>query len=306
MGHAGVAGRNAKGAGLPPERDDREAGRGGQREIQHCGTEDPRDVGALVPPLQMDARGHQPLSRDPSAFGQSGSGSESEVGVEFKFEFEYPIRARPRARSQTGHLLGGRRRGANMDTDRDSAFDGGRRVVERAFPELDAVEDDDLRDGCIEAWTTAMADAGIEDLEGVPWFPPAQRRLGLDDEFLVDHVRDVTRLALSTTETLREHRDVECSLDTVLAGALVHDVSKLYEFDGMEETPVGDLLGHPHYGVHVVSRAGLPVELAHIVLSHTGRTTVEPATLEAEVVRRADEVAASAIRLRVVDDLRDA
>jgi hypothetical protein len=74
----------------------------------------------------------------------------------------------------------------------------------------------------------------------------------------------------------------------------------------MDPTPVYDLLGHPYWGVHIVAQAGLPVELAHVVLSHTSRTNVEPAFLEAELVRRADEAAASAIRLAYLDDLRDA
>jgi hypothetical protein len=177
-------------------------------------------------------------------------------------------------------------------------------AVRAAFPELTAIADDDMRDGVVAAWTTAMTENDVGDLTAVPWFPPAQRDLGLDDESLVDHVRDVTACAVALAETLIERRDVDLSLDTVVAGALVHDVSKLAEFDGLAETAVGDLLGHPHYGVHVVARAGLPVELAHVVLSHTGRTTVEPATLEAAIVRRADEVAAAAIRSRATDDLR--
>ncbi|WP_440990328.1 HD domain-containing protein [Haloarchaeobius baliensis] len=178
------------------------------------------------------------------------------------------------------------------------------RTVRDAFPELAAIADEDLREGVVDAWATAMADNDVDDLADVPWFPPAQRDLGLDDEYLVDHVRDVTACALSFAETLLEHRDVDLSLDTVVAGALVHDVSKLAEFDGLAETPVYDLLGHPHYGVHLVARAGLPVELAHIVLSHTHRTTVEPATLEASIVAHADAVAAAAIRSRATDDLR--
>ncbi|MFD1585652.1 HD domain-containing protein [Halorientalis brevis] len=177
-------------------------------------------------------------------------------------------------------------------------------VVDAAFPELASIENADLRDGVVSAWETAIEDNDIENLESVPWLPPTQRALGLDDESLVDHVRDVTAGAVALAETLLERREVGLSLDTVIAGALVHDVSKLYEFDGMETTAVGDLLGHPYYGVHVVARAGLPVELAHIVLSHTSRTTVEPATLEAAVVRRADEIATTAIRSRATDDLR--
>ncbi len=177
-------------------------------------------------------------------------------------------------------------------------------TVRTAFPEIDALEDDDLRAGVTDAWTTAMAENGVDDLSAVPWLPPVQRELGLDDEYLVDHVRDVTTCAIGLAETLVKRRGADLSLDTVVAGALVHDVSKLAEFDGTDETEIYGLLGHPYYGVHVVARAGLPVEMAHVVLSHTSRTAVEPATLEAELVRRADEVASAAIRARAADDLR--
>lgn len=179
-------------------------------------------------------------------------------------------------------------------------------AVRHAFPELDRIEDDALREGVLRAWATAMEESGVDDLADVPWFPPVQRDLGIDDEYLVDHVRDVTAGAVAFAETLADRRGPTFSTDLVVAGALVHDVSKLAEFDGHEETAVGDLLGHPYYGVHVVAAAGLPVELQHVVLSHTARTTVEPATLEAEIVSHADAVAASAIRLRALSDLRDA
>lgn len=177
--------------------------------------------------------------------------------------------------------------------------------VRETFPELDALADDDLRAGVVEAWTTAMTESGVDDLERVPWLPPVQRELGIDDARLVPHVRDVTACAVELAETLVERRGTAIDLDTVVAGALVHDVSKLAEYQDMDETAIGDLLGHPHYGVHVVSRVGLPTEIAHIVLSHTSRTTVEPATIEAAIVRHADEVAADAIRWGAVDDLRE-
>ena len=175
--------------------------------------------------------------------------------------------------------------------------------VKEAFPELSAIADDQLRAGVVDAWVAGMAAHGVDDLSLVPWFPPAQRELELFDERLVDHVRDVTACAVALAETLYARREsVELEMDTVVAGALVHDVSKLAEFDGMDDTAVSTLLGHPYYGVHLVARAGLPVELAHIVLSHTHRTAVEPTTLEAHLVRRADEAAAAAIRSRTGED----
>ncbi|MDG5759046.1 HD domain-containing protein [Natronococcus sp. A-GB1] len=179
-------------------------------------------------------------------------------------------------------------------------------AVRAAFPELTAIGDDELRAGVVDAWSTAVLENDVDDLTTVPWLPPTQRDLALDDESLVTHVRDVTACAVALAETLLDRREgiLSLDMDTVVAGALVHDVSKLAEFDGMDETAVHALLGHPYYGIHVTARAGLPVELAHIVLSHTSRTAVEPATIEAELVRRADEMAAAAIRWRATDDLR--
>lgn len=178
-------------------------------------------------------------------------------------------------------------------------------AVRRAFPAVDDIEDDHLRECVLRTWTQALAETGW-DLDEIPWFPPVQDDLNLPDERLVPHVNDVVAGAVSLATTLRDRRDADVSMDVVRAGALVHDVSKVYEFDADGETPVHDLLGHPHYGVVPAANGGLPPEVLHVVLSHSRRTAVDPATLEAEIVRRVDQTAASAIRLQSLDDLRDA
>ena len=169
--------------------------------------------------------------------------------------------------------------------------------IESVFPEIKGIEDDGLRTGVATAWTTAAGVNGLDvaDLPEQPWLPPEER--AEEPEPLVGHVRDVTACAVGLAESLLERRpDIAVDLDTVIAGALVHDVSKLYEFDREARTELGDLLGHPHYGVAVVSQANLPVAVAHVVLSHSPKTSVEPATLEAELVGWADEAAAAAAR----------
>ncbi|MFC7175823.1 HD domain-containing protein [Halosegnis marinus] len=174
------------------------------------------------------------------------------------------------------------------------------------FPEVADIDDPDLRGRVRDCWALACDGSGVSNLAAVPWLPPVQRDLGIDDETLVGHVRDVVAGARGLADALEASRGAAVDRDLLVAGALVHDVSKLAEFDGMGATDTYDLLGHPYYGVHYTAAAGLPVEYAHIVLSHTSRTRVEPAFLEAELIRRADEVAAAAIRLTAVDDLRDA
>lgn len=182
--------------------------------------------------------------------------------------------------------------------------------IETVFPAIERIDDESLAAGVAAAWTIAAddTDTAIEEIETVPWYPPAQRELGLgaDAVSLVDHVEDVTECAIGLAEAFagREYAP-DIDVDTVIAGVLVHDISKLYEFEGMEATEIERLLGHPYVGVSPVLRAELPVEMAHIVLSHTPLTTVEPATLEAEIVCRSDEVAAAAIEANVRTDLRE-
>ncbi|PSQ10982.1 metal-dependent phosphohydrolase [Halobacteriales archaeon QS_5_70_15] len=178
--------------------------------------------------------------------------------------------------------------------------------VEATFPELEEISDPGLRERTAEAWVLAMEENGVDDLSQVPWRPPDQERLALGEEWLVDHVREVAAGGLALAELLESRRDADIDTDVVVAGALVHDVSKLYEFHGFDETEIGDLLGHPYYGVYVAGSVGLPPEIVAITVNHTGVTNVEPATVEAALVRQADHASAAAIWGQGGRDLREA
>ena len=171
-------------------------------------------------------------------------------------------------------------------------------LVRETFPAVERIADDDLRAGVVEAWTIALTETGW-DLAEAPWFPPLQEEWGLPNERTVPHVRDVVAASEALAAAMAE-RGAQLSTALVRSGALFHDISKLYEFappDG-EATAIHDLLGHPNYGVVPAARAGLPPAVLHVVLAHSQQTDVEPQTLEAEIVTRADRVAARLIRAR--------
>jgi 3'-5' exoribonuclease len=97
----------------------------------------------------------------------------------------------------------------------------------------------------------------------------------------------------------------EVDRDTLILGAFLHDIGKIYELDEkkMDYTIDGSLLGHIAIGHKILSMKisridGFPRELAvrleHIILSHHGeyeqQSPVLPKTLEATVIYQADEL----------------
>ena len=118
---------------------------------------------------------------------------------------------------------------------------------------------------------------------------------------LLEHTLGVTRLVISM-----EKRYPKLSHDLLVAGAMLHDIGKIYEMQGFlstEYTTLGRLIGHVSYGSELVGKAcdkieGFPEEtklqIQHMLLSHHGRlefgSPVVPQTPEAMVLFRADEL----------------
>jgi 3'-5' exoribonuclease len=136
---------------------------------------------------------------------------------------------------------------------------------------------------------------------------------------LLLHVTEVASIARNTARVMKANADL------VVVGALLHDIGKVQAIvttpTGFEETPAGRLVGHPVLGTLMLQErlAAIPpnelspsqrVELQHMILSQggTGKApgTVEPMTVEAEILRLADRSSSSANRLAesLADDAR--
>ncbi len=134
---------------------------------------------------------------------------------------------------------------------------------------------------------------------------------------LLQHTLEVARIAAATVKTIPRANE-----DLVLVGALLHDVGKVEAYEigpgGFSYTPCGLLVGHVVLGVLMLERRlsavgrslcsdGQLVELQHLILAHHGQleygSPVEPMTVEAEIVHRADESSAKATSfLDALDD----
>lgn len=169
-------------------------------------------------------------------------------------------------------------------------------AIRDALLGLDELADEDLRDRIVQVWETALDKGDYGTLEEIEWIPELEGIADGADQ--LSHQSDVTAIAIALVDVVTEQRpELDIDRDTVIAGALLHDVSKLVErsdeFVSSRASGSSSYLPHPHYGVHLLAEAGMPLHLQHIVLSHSPLSNVEPQTIEADIVTLADEIAAS-------------
>ncbi len=164
--------------------------------------------------------------------------------------------------------------------------------VTESFPGIDEIEDTELQKMIKGVWATALVRSEYSGIEE-PDFLVTENE---NDESLVSHTRDVTQCAVALTDTLIEARGSNIDRDAVVAGALLHDVSKLHETSpDSARTPLGEQIPHPHYAVHMLENAGVPPYIQHIVLTHTHKSGPTPNSIEARIVMAADVVAADTV-----------
>jgi putative nucleotidyltransferase with HDIG domain len=161
-------------------------------------------------------------------------------------------------------------------------------TVEKVLPEIGDIADDSLRGTVIRIWARAWASSAWQALEEVPKSPelPARRTL-------ITHTRAVTRIAAHIADVATDLHGVAVDRDATLAIALLHDVSKLHEFErdesgGARFSHTGRLYQHGFLGAHWMAEEGLPAALVHGVLAHTPLSTTVPQTQEAVIVHYAD------------------
>jgi putative nucleotidyltransferase with HDIG domain len=158
------------------------------------------------------------------------------------------------------------------------------------FPELAEIKDESLRLKVATIWQEVFAESPWKSLQEVPKNPatlPASITL-------VAHTRSVTRQALAIAEVAQEIHGLDYDRDILIAGANLHDVSKLVEYepkdDGAGLGEFGQKVQHGMYGVHEAINHGLPLDVVHAIAVHTKHSHDLPRTWEALIVHYADYV----------------
>jgi hypothetical protein len=149
--------------------------------------------------------------------------------------------------------------------------------VRASLPELDMIEDVELRHKTIEAWAYALSQTEFERIEDMPRGDPGEpRMLHLT---MADHLRGTAMIALGMADGFERIAGTgNIDRDLLLSAALCHDVGKPWEMSPRNEarwTANPSLSGNPSfrhsgYGLHVCLAVGLPETVAHTAGYHSG------------------------------------
>ena len=168
--------------------------------------------------------------------------------------------------------------------------------VEDAFPELEEIDSDSLREQVIEAWVLALERGGWQDIEDVPY------AWNIHEVSNVEHVRGVTRIAVDAARQQRDFHGADPDIDTVVAAALLHDVGKCYEYvdhvdddilDDPDGTYASEEVPHSLSGYALAHEVGCPLSVQRAIPHFLGE--VPKRTLEAELLKSANSASSNAI-----------
>lgn len=171
-----------------------------------------------------------------------------------------------------------------------------REQVRAELPEIAQIADEGLQAMAVEAWAYALAHSSFASIRDIPPAGnPDTNEAKRGDQ--TDHLRGVTRLAIGIAREMgAAYPELAIDMDTVIAGGLLHDVGKAFEFDPVRRTQWRKsqkktgrpAIRHPAYGAHICLTVGLPEEIAHIAMAHSGEGELLLRSLECMIVHQAD------------------
>ncbi len=128
-----------------------------------------------------------------------------------------------------------------------------------------------------------------EDLEKVRT-PFSVGDMGVVEREVINHTVTNTEVCLKIADTFEKNYGVKANRDILIAGSLLHDIMKVYEWKIDEEgdsVPTGLTMDHVFLGVAELYARGFPEEIIHVVAATRGEST-PPKSMEALILHYVD------------------
>lgn len=165
-------------------------------------------------------------------------------------------------------------------------------AVRDLWPELDWIENEDLREKVTRTWVRAFELSPLtpQDLQEIPFTLLVPN---CPVSFMA-HKRAVVHVSRHSAEVIKEFMGdaLPVDMDTLIAGAILVDVGKLLEYEMVDgksqQSQRGKYLRHPFTGVGLAMECGIPDAVSHIIATHAGEGDMVKRTTEATLVHHAD------------------
>lgn len=169
--------------------------------------------------------------------------------------------------------------------------------VRDAFPELERIEDEQLREQVSTAWVLGLERGGWHDIEDIPY------AWNIHEVNTVEHVRGVTEIAIESMAVQRTRHGTAPDSDVVVGACLLHDVGKCYEYTDHVDSSLLDapdrhryadgVIPHSISGYALAHEVGCPLAVQRAIPHYHGE--IPSRTLEAELVKSANSASSNAI-----------
>ena len=173
------------------------------------------------------------------------------------------------------------------------------------FPEMELIQDKTLKEQTIRTWLKVCEACEWESLTDIPF----SGKFTADPDNLVYHTRMTTLFSHAIAVQSNAYMETKVNVDYVVAGALLHDVCKPIEYSPKGgKSAWGKQITHSVYGICVAREEGMPLEILHIIASHTKLMGIPNQSLEAIIVHQCDDLAAAnayLISLDMVKSMKD-
>ncbi len=162
----------------------------------------------------------------------------------------------------------------------------------KLFPEIEEIKDQSIREKVISVWIEAIKRGGwkVEDLKRIPFTLLIEN---CPISFL-DHCRGVVQVVINSYNVFKNLYGDKMKLnrDFLIAGAILHDVGKLLEYEEKDgkfvKCKFGKFVRHPISGAGLCYEFKLPEEIIHMVALHSKEGDPFKRSPEGAIIHHAD------------------
>jgi hypothetical protein len=165
--------------------------------------------------------------------------------------------------------------------------------LDALLPEIGLIGDPGLREKVRRVWQALWARSEFEDFAAVP----TSGEIAYPN---LPHMRCVVALALGIAESFERFHGVKVNRDVLVAACLLQDASKVVEYrpkpgGGIEKTPIGKAVPHAFEAARVALEHDIPLDVVHIIATHSPQAPRFPTSLEGKIIYYADQLDVIAI-----------